>query len=265
MKVVACDDEYYAIEGLKITCKNFDFIEQLSCFNNPYACLDFAKNNQVDVALLDIEMVGINGIELAKELKEINDKIEIIFTTSYTQYAYDAFQLSAYSYLLKPYSSEQLYTKLNEINLKIKKNDSKNIFIKTFGNFDLFVNGKIVRFSNAKAKEMLAVLVDKQGSSVSSGEIIASLFEDQEVTDSVKSYYRNIRVQLKKTLEENNCAQIINLEKGECNVIPQEFDCDFYKFLKGDKEAVKAFCGEYMTNYSWAEYTLGSIISKFEN
>lgn len=267
MRILACDDEYYAIEGLKIACKDIPFISQLTCFSNPLAALDFAtiNANDIDVAILDIQMVGIDGIELAKRLQAINSKIQIVFTTSYTQYAYDAFQLNAYSYLLKPYSAEALYEKLNELNIKIQKNEEKSIFIKTFGNFDLFINGKLLRFGNAKAKELLAILVDKQGSSVTSGEILGILFEDQEVTESLKSYYRNIRVQLKKILDDNNAGQIINLDKGECSVVPSEFTCDYYLFLKGDKESINQFCGEYMTNYSWAENTLANIYDKMDD
>ena len=62
--------------------------------------LDFAVGRQVDVAFLDVEMLELNGIDLAKKLQELHPKINIIFITGYKEYMPDAFQLYASGYLL---------------------------------------------------------------------------------------------------------------------------------------------------------------------
>ena len=68
----------------------------------PDDALETAKLYPIDVAFLDIQTGGMNGLELAVRLKKINPDIHIIFVTGYSQYAVDAFAMHATGYLLKP-------------------------------------------------------------------------------------------------------------------------------------------------------------------
>ena len=104
-----------------------------------------------------------------------------------------------------------------------------------------------------KAKELLAYLVDRRGSSVTTGEAYAALFEDAEDTPSGKSYFRTILHELIAALKKAQAEEILVKGHNSFAVDPETFDCDYYRFLQGDPAAVNAFQNDYMQSYSWAE------------
>ena len=104
-----------------------------------------------------------------------------------------------------------------------------------------------------QAKELLAYLVDRRGSSVTTGEAYAALFEDVEDTPSGKSYFRTILHELIASLKKAQAEEILVKGHNSFAVDPETFDCDYYRFLQGDPAAVNAFQNDYMQSYSWAE------------
>ena len=125
----------------------------------PDDALETAKLYPIDVAFLDIQTGGMNGLELAVRLKKINPDIHIIFVTGYSQYAVDAFAMHATGYLLKPVTEEAVNRELTFI----YSYQHSRIEIRTFGGFDVYVDGQLIRFGRAKSKELLAYLVDRRG------------------------------------------------------------------------------------------------------
>ena len=65
MRTIIVDDELWSVEQFKIECENITDISLLGYFDNPYKAIEFAKENYVELALLDIEMPGMNGIDHA--------------------------------------------------------------------------------------------------------------------------------------------------------------------------------------------------------
>jgi DNA-binding LytR/AlgR family response regulator len=93
------DDEIPGLTYLKFICEEIPHIEVLRSFNDPIVFLkDFKKYNP-DFCILDIEMPDKNGFEL---LKSINQDVIVIFTTAYSKYAVEGFEVNAIDYLLKP-------------------------------------------------------------------------------------------------------------------------------------------------------------------
>ena len=72
------------------------------------------KNTPADIAFLDINMRGMTGVELAKKLKDLCPKINIIFVTGYEEYKGDAMDLRASGYILKPVTKEQIDKELTD-------------------------------------------------------------------------------------------------------------------------------------------------------
>ena len=217
----------------------------------PDDALETARRYPIDVAFLDIQTGGMNGLELAVQLKKIKADIHIIFVTGYSQYAVDAFAMHATGYLLKPVTEEAVNRELTFI-YKSPQRQSR-IEVRTFGGFDLYVDGRLVRFGRAKSKELLAYLVDRRGLSVTTGEAYAALFEDAEDTLSGKSYFRTIVHEMVNTLKKVNADEILLKVHNSYAVIPERFDCDYYRFLQGDAVAINTFQNDYMCAYSWAE------------
>ena len=131
-----------------------------------------------------------------------------------------------------------------------------DVSIRTFGYFDVFVNGVPIAFRNEKAKELLAILVDRRGGFVTSGEAISLLWEEEEANAVTLAPYRKVALRLKNTLEEHGVASIMESVDGKRRIIPQHVHCDLYEYLTGNQQLFK---GSYLQNYSWGESTLAEL------
>ncbi len=129
------------------------------------------------------------------------------------------------------------------------------IFVKTFDGFDVYVNGRLIYFPSSKAKEMLAVLVEKRGSSVSLSQMTYLLYESIE-EKTAKNNLRVIYYRLRRSLEEYGIEHILIKKRGSYAVDTELFLCDFYEFIEGNPDYITLFSGSYMPEYSWAEDTL---------
>lgn len=134
-----------------------------------------------------------------------------------------------------------------------------HVYIRTFGFFDVFINGVPLHFSGAKEKELLAILVDLNGESISSDDAAALLWPELKDDEKLLSLYRKTAMHLRNTLKDLDIENILVVEKGLRHIEPSRFECDYYNYLKGDPEFVKLFRGVYMTSYQWAEPTLNAL------
>lgn len=140
--------------------------------------------------------------------------------------------------------------------------ENRTVSIRTFGYFDVFVGDIPIAFRNKKAKELFALLVDRKGGYVSSEEAIGFLWEDEPTSTVTLSRYRKVALRLKNTLEEYGISDIIETVDGKRRVIPEKVQCDLYNYLSGKEEYSQLFKGSYLTNYSWAETTLGELSNR---
>lgn len=139
------------------------------------------------------------------------------------------------------------------------ENRMHDIKINTFGFFDVFVDGKPILFGNEKAKELLAVLVDRRGGYITSREAIGYLWENEPVDEHTLARYRKTAMKLKNTLKEYGIDYIIENVNGKRRIAVGEVDCDLYNYLSGEPKYMNTFHGVYMTNYSWGEITLAGL------
>ena len=135
------------------------------------------------------------------------------------------------------------------------------VFIRTFGYFDVFVDGKPIAFKNEKTKELFAILVDRRGGYVSSGEAIGYLWENEPANKITLSRYRKVALRLKNFLDEHGIADIVESVDGKRRVVTERVRCDLYDYLSRDPQYEHLFNGLYLLNYSWAETTLGELQS----
>ena len=255
MKAICVDDERLLMEDTVSMCRELNIFDEVCGFTRSEDVIPFLETDPAELALLDIDMPGMNGLELAMEIKKRWPDTAIIFLTGYSEYAVEAFALHVSGYLLKPITAERLKEDI-EYALSGKRNVlTGHVTVQTFGNFDVFVDGQPVSFKMAKCKEMLAYLVDKQGTGVSRAEVFSILWEDRlydrKMQKQLDVYIRSLR----ETLKEYGMEEIFELKKGSLRVRPENFKCDAYLFFSGDSDAVNSYRGEYMNAYSWASMT----------
>ena len=264
MTVICVDDERILMEDTVAMCRELPGIDDVRGFTQSKDALQYLENNHADLALLDIDMADMNGIELAVRIRNISPDTAVIFLTGYSQFAVDAFAVRASGYLLKPVSKEKLAADIDYVFSGRDKTPrtKKAVSIRTFGMFEVYVNGQQVKYHLSKSKEILAYLVDRQGSSVTRMQIAGILWEDRLYDRGLQKQLDVYIRSLRDTLEEYGILRIIDIRRGTLRVIPEEFDCDVYRFFEGDPDVINSYRGEYMSNYSWASITEGILFRK---
>ena len=162
MKAICVDDETKTLEYTVDQCRALAQMDQVEGFTEARAALEWLHDNPVDIAFLDIDMPDMDGITLAARIKELLPNIAIVFLTAYKQFAYDAMSVRPSGYLLKPLTRQALLEEVEYAMMKVQYkplNQGSGIVVRTFGNFDVYVNGELLTFSRSKSKEVLAFLV----------------------------------------------------------------------------------------------------------
>lgn len=257
MKTIIVDDELWALSQLEETFRNKPDIELVGMFRDPIEALGYFAANPVDFALLDVRMKGMDGIELGSRLRKYHPHAIIVYVSSYPEYFSDAYRnVRADYYMLKPYREEDVVDVLERVRL-LGRRQKKNVQFRTFGRFDLFINEQPVVFSNAKAKELLAICVDRKGGVVTMEEAIDKLWEGSLLTENVKARYRKAVSYLNALFLEYKLPGIFVSGYGNCHIVKEKVACDYYEFLEADDKPM--FFGQYMYEYSWAEETAATL------
>lgn len=250
MNVLLVDDEKILLNKLLKLVK--EELPQAQCyaFTKAQEAVEFSTGNQVDAIFLDIQMRGMDGLQVARLVQENNPKVNIIFCTGFSDYALDALEINCSGYLLKPITQEKIHSAIQHLRFPV---DTKPfISFRCFGNFEAYCDGKPIKFKYSKTKEMLAYLVDRNGTSISVGEISAVLFED----DQHRSYLSQLRLDLINTFEKLGAEDVIIQSKGYLGINREKVSCDYFDYLDHKLEVTTR---EYMTQYSFSEYTYSSL------
>lgn len=272
MTVVAVDDEEISLMCLEAVLDSMDDVDKVLTFSNAEDTIDYFKTGKADAAFLDIQLYlsggTLNGLMLAAKIKELCPDCHVVFVTSCPEYAVDAFKLHVSGYIVKPVTREAARKELDYIIMEKRaasnargfieeKEEEPNVRVQCFGNFEVFWKNKPVVFQLSKAKELFAYLVHRKGASVSMAELAAVLFEDKEDGLSVQSQIRNLVASMRKTFSSLGCPDLFNKSRGYISIKTDLIDCDYYSFMNGDSDAINEYSGEYMAQYSWAEFTVG--------
>ncbi|PYI49961.1 response regulator [Paenibacillus flagellatus] len=256
MNFLLVDDEPLALGDLEQALKE----AVQDCIIYPFAtsgkALTQAKSVRFDAAFLDIELGSTSGLALAKQLKDIQPYVHIIFVTSFAKYAVDAFRIHATGYLMKPVLKEDILRELTFIYEDSILTKRKKVRVQTFGGFEVFVNGKPLQFKRAKAKELLACLIDRRGASLTTAEACALLWEDDAGNPAKRDYFRTIVKDLRESLQQESISHILRRWHGRLAIDPEQLDCDCYRFMDGDPQAVNSYRHDYLPSYSWAEFSV---------
>lgn len=256
MRILIVDDEEPAITRLKNIIGKLKPDAEIVSYRSVSA---FKKNENgvFDVAFLDIEIGASSGLDFAFFIKESSPKCNIIFVTSYSRYAADAFKVYPSGYVMKPFSDEDIMREFENLRYiqEPKQLENDKIFIRTFGSFEVIGNdGEPVHFSRSISKEILAFLINANGLFVTTNEICAKVLRTILDIDSSKKLSQYIR-DLIKDLSDAGYDDIVEKQWKKIRIKKENVDCDLYRMLDGDTSAINFFKNEYMVGYSWAKYS----------
>ena len=226
---------------------------ELLCHTSSLKALSVARSREIDIAFLGVGLPELNGLDLGTYLKELYPLVNLIYLHPTRDYGYDALALHASGYVLTPPSPDSLSRELADLRHPAAEKNQKRVFAQTFGNFDLFVDGKPVAFKYTKTKEIVALLVNNRGAQTTNGEIIAALWEDDGDPDRKGSYLSNLRQDLQNTLTRLKLTGIILKQRGSMGIAVDKIECDLFDWLAKKKQSKYQYLGDYMNQYSWAE------------
>lgn len=126
MKIAICDDEQIFIDATcdilkKWSQKNY-IVPEIHCFTNGDDLINAQQNNCMDLIILDVLMPLLNGIDTARELRNSNQSVPIIFLTSSRDFAVDSYEVNAFNYILKPIDENRFFSVLDKFLNSFEKN-----------------------------------------------------------------------------------------------------------------------------------------------
>ena len=255
MKAIIVDDESLMARKFARLAESIPDLDVIGQFTDPAEALAFVRGNEVDAAFLDIEMPGMNGMELAGQLREIRQDMLIVPVTAHEDYVYEANQIGTDYYIVKPYTQAVLEAMMDRLRL-LASRQGKSIYIQTFGRFLVRKDGEPVPLTG-KAKEILALVVTRRGKEISNEEIYSTIWENRPYDNSSMGVYYNALKRLRDALAKAGLeGLLVSTARGQ-TVNVDLFDCDFYAWKDGVSDEKSAFEGEFMSEYSWGEYLIG--------
>ena len=247
MNIVIVDDEQIICAGMVKLLQSIRPKAAVRGFTEAAEAVEYLRTENCDVVFLDIQMPDINGIELAREIKLLQPRCNIVFVTAYSEYQGVAWQMHVSGYVLKPVTRERLAEELE--NLRIPVTENEKFFVRAFGNFEIFQNGIPLKFQYTKTKELFAYLIDRRGAMVSNRELISVLWGDDEIREN---YFKRLRQDLLDKLREIGMESILIRQWGSLGLDAAQISCDYYDWLDGTAAGINAYHGEYMNQYPWA-------------
>lgn len=200
-------------------------------------------------------IIPFQSIEGLKELLE--DKLTI--SREFIDDSGEVFTVSFY----KVEARDGLPTKV--LGNIIKTPNRKQLKVKAFGEFEVYSeDGKPIRFSKKKSKQLLAFLVDKRGFSVTGRDIAREILEREDYDANTIKYVSALVRYGIKDLEGYGYHNVIVKDGKDIYVNTNMIDCDYYHVMDGDSSYWHLYNNEYMKQYSWAEETNAEILHMFD-
>lgn len=260
MRSIIVDDEPLMLRRFVRLSEEIPDLTVVGQFESARAALEYTREHPVDAAFLDVEMPIKNGVELARELREIRPDILIIFVSAYDDYLWDFNQIGGDYYILKPYSKEILEMAMERIRL-LSHRQRKRLYLQMFGRFTVFKDGRPIPLTG-KAKEILALTATRRGKEISNEEIYSTIWEYRPYGNAQMTVYYNALRRLKLLLRQEGISDLLISTKRGQLVNTAMFDCDYYAWQDKNMEERDRFEGEFLSEYSWGEQILAQIFQE---
>ena len=239
MRAIIVDDEPIMLRSFMRLSSGIPNLNVIAQFGSGEEAISFVEKNAVELAILDIRMPVMNGIELAVKLREIRPNLLIVFISAYDEYVRDSNMIGGDYYIVKPYKRETIEIMVQKMQI-LSQALHTQIKIQMFGRFNVLKNGVPIPL-RGKAKEILALVASRCG---------------KEISNALK--------RLRQTLEEENLeGLLLSTPHGQMINVPM-VECDYYTWENAEQHEKVKFDGEFLSEYSWGEVILANILQNVE-
>ena len=286
IRAILVDDEMLALQHMKKKLGELGTAEVIDTFSNAESFLNVMEQLDFQVAFLDIEMPGLDGLDLAKIIKEWNKDIYIVFVTANRDYAIQAFELQSIDYLLKPILKYRLEKTIIRIQEQLQMTEKHSVSIKPvsptikvvcFNEFVVYHQDEPVKWKTAKSKELFAFLISNLHTYVNRDTIIDQLWPEHDYKKAKIQLHTSMS-HLRKTLDSVGLEKVINFSNQSYALELDTLQCDAIDFekiihlhpevnhenIQDFENIVLQYSGSYMekNSYEWATIKAQSIRQK---
>lgn len=273
MRAIMIDDEPILLNHQKSIIDSVEGFNLINVYTNSSDALKEINETKPELIFLDVELMGENGIDVANKIAEKFPAIKIVFITSYSQYAVDAFEVNAIDYILKPLNKKRLMKTYSRV--KAEKNSTTSLVegvkIQVFSSLNFLdsENNKIpVKWRTIKAKELFLFLLHHRGKPVNKGIILNLLWPEGAGEKVYNQMYtavyqvRSLLNSLKLEIQISNQEEYYILHLNDVKLDMQEWQKNLESFkevtaenLNDYQEVMNLYQGEYLRDfpYTWLE------------
>lgn len=250
--IVVCDDGISRsfFGSLLVNLKGIESVRE---FDSPAPAFEYARNNLVAFAVLDIGILEADQFNLDRELRELHPNLIVVYINRAPYHMLEGMGKQGDYCFVISFNQAEILNMVHQVNNMVGRKKARAVM---FGRFQFFVSGELVYFSNAKSKELLALCLDHRGGEVSMEEAVDKLWPDRVYDDKVKKLYRKAVTSLQTVLREAGVEEIFITKRGVCYVNIDEIECDYYRFLENKNRKNSLYDGSYLFDYEWGEETL---------
>lgn len=286
IRAILVDDEMLALQHLKKKLGELGTVEVVDTFSNAESFLNVMEQLDFQVAFLDIEMPGLDGLDLAKIIKEWNKNIYIVFVTANRNYAIQAFELQSLDYLLKPILKYRLEKTIIRIQEQLTMTGKHSVSIKPisptikvicFNEFVVYQQDEPVKWKTAKSKELFAFLISNLHTYVNRDTIIDQLWPEHDYKKAKIQLHTSMShlrktldsIGLEKVIHFSNQSYTLELDTLQCDAIDLEKIIQLHPEVNREniqdfEHIVQQYSGSYMekNSYEWATIKAQNIRQK---
>ncbi|MFH5185170.1 response regulator [Paenibacillus sp. TAB 01] len=235
MKAILIDDEKPALLHMERLLAAEHGVRVEGKFTSAQAGIEYLERSGADVVFLDIEMPGMNGLEAAERILQIDDDIRIVYVTAYADYAVEAFERCAMDYLLKPIHPDRIAKTVRRIEAMLRKssqgkekavNTEKRVCcLKRLALYDGDEAVRHLKWRTSKSQELFAFLLHRRDRWVSKDLILDTLWPDT-LRDKAMTHLHTSVYQIRKLLKQWGVQRTIEYELDSYRLRADEFQTD---------------------------------------
>lgn len=238
IRLAICDDEVQCLDStrrmIEQWSERYSIPVQIGCFDNGDALLQSIRRTRTDIVFLDIMMSLLNGMDTAREIREIDKAVKIVFLTSSPEFALESYSVKANGYILKPFSDKQLSEVLNDCTAALEEKSEHLLLKSTDGYHKIHLHE--IEYIEAQNKNVIFFL--RSGRSLTSTEHLR-VFENKLLTkDGFFKCHRSYII----SMSQINSFRLseIKMKSGGCVPIARgsgkAFQNAYFSFMFNEKD-----------------------------
>lgn len=263
MKTIIVDDEEVMLRRFMRMSAGIPGLDVVAQCQSMGEAILYAKQNKIELAILDVCLPKGSGIALAAELKKLHPDLRIVFISAFDEYVGLSNEIGADYYITKPYRRETLERLMDNMHLLVygRPKEKRKIYIQMFGHFNVLKEEEPIPLVG-KPKEILALVAAKAGKEISNRELYRTIWDGREgERHEDMSVYYNAVSRLKRNLAEASLENLLIQPLGGLMLNVAICDGDFISWKNSGESFPKKFEGEFMPEYTWAEGYLADIVA----